>query len=145
MFDEKGAIMIPDDKTGPRHVRIVQFAGLLKEYLERDLSERPFLMHIAAYEKELKRAAKEAGITKRVWPYLFRHGRASAMYGKIPDLLFKRHFGWSPSSNTPNKVYVHLSADQMDNAICGLYGNRPAPETKQTQHHEPTNTDFMYG
>lgn len=120
LFDDRGAKLIPDDKTGPRIVRIVESVPFLKQYIDKNQEEYPFLMHPTIYGKRFKEAAKRAGIKRRVWPYLFRHSRITNIYGKIPDQLLKRHCGWSDNTRMVS-TYVHLSDKELDDSICGLY------------------------
>jgi hypothetical protein len=54
-------------KTGSRRVRIVQTAYLLKKYVKNLKNEKLFSLSNAAYIKILKKLAKKAGITKRIY------------------------------------------------------------------------------
>lgn len=121
LFDEHGAKLIPDDKTGPRTVRIVKSAELLKKYLKKCKDEYPFLLKIHQLELQLQKTAEHAGITRRIWPYLFRHTNATQWHGKLPDMLFKKRYGWTQESRMPAN-YVHLNDSDLDEATLNAYG-----------------------
>lgn len=69
----------------------------------------------------LSRVVKKAGIKKRVHAHLFRHSRATVLSRDLTESQLKKYLGWKPGSNMP-AVYIHLSNEDSDNAIRGLYG-----------------------
>ena len=58
----------------------------------------------------LKRAAKEVGLSKRVYPYLFRHTKATMIYDAPPGIR-DRLMGWTGGSMWKN--YTHLATDDV--------------------------------
>jgi len=125
-FDEHGAILIVDGKTGRRRVRLVEAAPLLKGWLkEHPYRSNPItsLWLISCYEgfaNLIKRVSKKAKINKRVYPHLFRHSRATELASKLTEAVLKEHFGWCPTSRVP-ACYIHLSGRDVDKAILNLY------------------------
>jgi len=116
-FDEKGAIILVDGKTGKRRVRIVKFASLLREFIKfKSREERIFNLSYANARKILKETALKCGITKRVYPHLFRHSRATHLANFLTEAQLKEFFGWSQSSEMAS-IYVHLSGRDIDEAI----------------------------
>jgi len=121
-FDAHGAVMMVEGKTGTRRVRIVEYAGLLKDYIEgrRGGGKRVFGMGYANACKVLRKAAARAGVSKRVNPHAFRHARATHLANFLTESQLKEFFGWSQGSEMA-KVYVHLSGRDIDNAILEMY------------------------
>ncbi len=89
-FDENGAVLSVNGKTGSRRVRIFPSTSLLSQWLgllpERSPTARIWvnigrgngkpMSHESAYQM-LKRARKKSGINKRCNPHIFRHSRAT--------------------------------------------------------------------
>jgi integrase len=119
IFDDNGAVLLVNGKTGSRRVRIVQTAYLLKKYVKNLKNEKLFSLSNAAYIKILKKLAKKAGITKRIYPHLFRHTRATHLANFLTESQLKIFFGWSKNSRMP-ATYVHLSGRDIDQAIIEL-------------------------
>ncbi len=67
------------------------------------------------YWKKLKNLTKKAGISKNVYPYLFRHMRGTELYDAPPDVR-DIQMGWTPGSNMYAN-YTHLRPDQVEEAI----------------------------
>ncbi|MEM2276639.1 MAG: site-specific integrase, partial [Thermoproteota archaeon] len=135
-FDEYGAYLIVNGKTGPRRVRLLDSVTALAEWLndhpQKDNPEAPLWVGMwtknylkpwdyAAANKMVKRLAAEAGIKKRVWLYLFRHTSATRRAAKIPEPVMCQHYGWVLGSDMPS-TYVHLSGRDVDSALLRLKG-----------------------
>jgi hypothetical protein len=71
----------------------------------------------------LKRIAREAGISKRVYNYLFRHSCVTGMARKCSDAELKEIFGWTQGTRMLTK-YVHLSGRDVDEAALAARGIR---------------------
>ena len=71
--------------------------------------------------KALGSALKRAGITKRIYPHLFRHTRASLLASKVAEAPLESQMGWVPGTKQM-ATYVHLSGKQTDAAILKAYG-----------------------
>ena len=61
----------------------------------------------------LNRLSKRAGITKKIFPYLMRHKKATELYTKIGDVASKA-LGHSPKMKD---VYLHNSDDEVGQAL----------------------------
>lgn len=139
-FDQYGAVLIVNGKTGSRRVRIINSANLLKNYI----NNHPFktnpesyvwltkfnrksgngkwaLMDGQAVRRLLRIISARAGITKRVYPHLFRHSRATHLANVLTESQLKEYLGWTQSSNMAG-VYVHLSGKNVDDALLKAYG-----------------------
>ena len=131
-------------KTGIRPVALIfsppymgQYLDLTKlkqdDYLWKDigswsnLNRRP---EAAAIRKMLRITASRAGISKRIYPHLFRHSRATFYAKKMTEQEMKIYFGWSGSS-TMAGVYSHLSSKDADAAV--LRANGVKLEEEQTK------------
>lgn len=70
----------------------------------------------------LKRAAKRAGITKRVHLHLLRASRATHLLrAGVPEGIIKEKL-WGNVSTTMLRTYARLSEDDIDDAMFDLYG-----------------------
>lgn len=152
-FDKIGAFLNVNGKTGTRRVRIVQSVPLLASWLNhhpfsQDESSPVWLKFAGssiaanclnralplgrdATCRLLERIAKKAGITKHVYPHLFRHSRATYLASHLTESLLKQHMGWTQSSDMA-ATYVHLSGQELDKAILKVSGvkvEQNEPET----------------
>lgn len=79
--------------------------------------------------------AAKAGIKKRVYPYLFRHSRATYLFKSIRESLAKQQLGHSPNSRMA-QVYCHLNEEDLKEAHEKLRGMKieakPIQEDGQT-------------
>lgn len=135
-FDEMGAVVTVDGKTGMRRVRLVSSVPALIRWLDvhpaRDDSTaylwiktgnsgRGELMDYDNLRMQLKKIAKRAGIKKRVYPHLFRHSRATHLANYLTEAQMCEFFGWVQGSDMP-RIYIHLSGRDVDEAILSMYG-----------------------
>lgn len=126
------ARLIINGKTGMRKPLVVRSAPYLKEWI----SEHPNNLHpenflwssdgksVFSYNwiaKIIKRAARAAGIKKRVYPHLFRHSRASYLANFMTESQLCEYFGWKQGSDMP-RIYVHLSGRNLDEAVLKING-----------------------
>jgi len=135
-FDDYGALLRVEGKTGARRVRIVGSAPALKIWLEKhpfktnheaylwinpetDNPNRPLTYRAIA--KMLSKVAKRAGIYKKVNPHAFRHSRATYLANKLTEPQMKEFFGWTRESDMVG-TYVHLSGRNVDEAILKTHG-----------------------
>ena len=131
-FEPHGARLSISGKTGARKILVISSAPYLQQWLNcHPLNNQPdaFLWHnpqgkflcynrIAAI---LKRAAKKAGINKRVYPHLLRHSRATQLAGIMSEAAMKQYFGWTQGSDMA-AIYVHMSGKDTDEAILKANG-----------------------
>jgi site-specific recombinase XerD len=136
-FDQYGALLRVNGKTGFRQVRIVGnsiaylrawldvhpnrnnpdswlFCGLGKENMN------DHLLYPDVYAI-IRRTVKRAGITRRIYPHLFRHTRATILADKVTEAPLESQMGWIHGSRQ-TRTYVHLSLRDQDNAILKAYG-----------------------
>ena len=128
-FDQYGAQVMLDGKTGMRRIRLIDSVPDLKIWLNHhpraseseahlfvemrnfgDMKSHNTLLHI------IHAAAKRAGISKRIYPHLFRHSRATHLAQEFTEQELKIIFGWSGGSDMPS-TYVHLSGGDIDNKM----------------------------
>jgi site-specific recombinase XerD len=143
-FDDYGAVLLVNGKTGRRRVRIIhsvlRLQTWLEEHLLRSNPEAPVFCSLSNknrgaqlnYEpvsRMLKKLRQRAGVTKRVNPHIFRHARATLFAQHLTDAQLKQHFGWRADSRMAS-VYIHLSGRDLDPALAKLAG---------VEHEEPSN------
>jgi site-specific recombinase XerD len=136
-FDDLGAVVSLDGKTGPRRVRAVWSVDYLKDWLgdhqgqndpESPLwfnfakkSEKLEPMQYGAIRMQLNKIAKKAGIHKKIHPHLFRHSRCTYMANYLTEAQMDAYFGWVQGSDMPS-IYVHLSGRDIDDAVLKANG-----------------------
>ncbi len=120
-------------KTGKRAILLISSAPMLATWLNnhpfRDDPSAPLWVHYQYTDeprhigyhtilKLLKRHFQRAGITKRIYPHLFRHSRATYVLatGLMTEAQAKAYFGWTPSTDMLS-TYAHLLASDANNAI----------------------------
>lgn len=146
-FDEYGAVIKVQGKTGERRVRLVTSASLLAKWMEmhpgRENKEASLWVNLSTnYKKEgvtyqgiaqnIKRIARKAGVKKRITPHLFRHSRATHLAGDLTEAEMDEYFGWVHGSNMP-ATYVHLSGRDVDDKILEIHGLKPRGKEKQDE------------
>jgi site-specific recombinase XerD len=149
-FDQYGAVLLVNGKTGWRRVRIIASCPTLFNWLQihpfKDDPEAFLwivigtrnnhkLMSYQAVVRMLRKLAKKAGVKKRVNPHSFRHARATHLASLLTEAQMKEHFGWVQASDMAS-VYVHLSGRDVDQALLKLHGlakERPREETMRLQ------------
>jgi site-specific recombinase XerD len=133
-FDEYGAILLVDGKTGERRIRVISAANLITEWLNKHplKKDHEALLWISKDYKRntlsyrrirdvLDNLKKKAKISKNVNPHNFRHSRATFLANHLTEAQMKEFFGWVQSSEMAS-VYVHLSGRDVDGALLKTYG-----------------------
>ena len=135
-FDEYGAKIVVNGKTGMRRIRIISSVPHLATWIEnhplRDKPDAPVWVGIGTRNKNgavqyknvrtlIAKLAEKAGIKKRVNPHMFRHSRATHLANHLTEAQMNQYFGWVQGSDMPS-TYVHLSGRDVDGAILSLYG-----------------------
>lgn len=143
-FDEDGALIHLDGNTGPRTVRVAYSVPALGTWIEmhpnkNDKDAYVWInigsrskgqpMKYSSFQRLIIRTAKKANIDKNVHHHLFRHSRATELSQVIEQPLLEKFMGWVHGSGMTS-VYLHLSDEDLDNAICNMYGrdNRKSKE-----------------
>ena len=134
--DQLGAILHVDGKTGPRGPRIVWSAAYLEEWLDSHpastgtapvwISQYGTAMGYGGLRKMFLACARAAGIDKRVYHHLLRHGRATNISGYLSESRLDEYFGWVQGSGMP-RHYIHLAGQGANNNVLAMYGLQPPP------------------
>jgi len=141
-FDNMGAQLFVNGKTGFRRVRIVTCVPYMVEWLNNHprKNESEAFLWINNYGKPysynsiagmLHRVAERAGIKKKVNPHNFRHSRATYLANHLTEAQMKEYFGWTQDSKMA-AVYVHLSGRDVDKALLKVYGIENKEEKKES-------------
>jgi len=118
-----------------RKVVVIEFAPILDAWLtasplqaEDDLvfcglerTNRGKMLSNRAAWLGVKRAAKAAGLTKRIYPYLFRHSRITELDAKGMPLRLREKFSGHCPNSRMSGVYSHLNDEDATNAVRGIY------------------------
>jgi len=143
-FDQYGAVLIVDGKTGPRRVRVVAAAPALASWLsihpQRNDPNAPLWVGVGTVGRHeplnyegaralFRRLARKTGLKKRVYSHLMRHTRATELANILTEAQMKEHLGWVQASDMPS-VYVHLSGRDVDNALLRAHGITVSQEDK---------------
>jgi integrase len=143
-------------KTGRRTVLIVSTAPHLAQWLAQhpftNDPESPLWVHYQYHDTPdflrydtirnlLTRLFDRAGITKPIYPHLFRHSRATYMIatGRMTEAQAKKYFGWTPDTNML-ATYTHLIDDDANNAILREHHLVPAQASDETVTPTPCPT-----
>lgn len=147
-FDQFGAvILLPkgEGKTGARRIRLVDSADYLQAWIEahpfKDEAKAPLWLNLSrrSYLQPLrenglwsfsKRAAKQAGLKKNIYPHLFRHSSATekARLGWSEGEL-RAYYGWSRNSDMPSR-YVHLAGLDYEDMMLERLGIKRVDEAR---------------
>lgn len=146
-FDEFGAVLLVNGKTGQRRVRVIASEPRLRQWIENHplkgnpnaplwitigTNSRYRVWRYGTVREVIKRIAAKAGIKKRVYPHLFRHSRATHLANHLTEAQMKQYFGWVQGSDMAS-VYVHLSGRDVDNALLKLNGIKVDEVRKEEQ------------
>jgi hypothetical protein len=138
-FDEYGATMIVNGKTGMRKARLIDSLPDLKLWLnqhpQKNNPDAPLFVTDRRYNHKeakvmeehrvdqrtvqsmLKTVGKLAGINKKVHPHALRHGRLTFF---VKQGFFESELriiaGWEKESNMP-AIYVHLAGADVDKKL----------------------------
>lgn len=83
----------------------------------------------AAVVKAIRISARKAGITKRLYPHLFRHSAVTRRANDMSDQQLKSYYGWTRNSGML-ATYSHLNTSDLDRAYAKSEGQE-VPEEKQ--------------
>jgi len=121
-FDDFGALVRLDGKTGVRIVRVVEISAFLSDFLRGIAKDsRLFIKSYQAYSKRLKRTCRTCGIyKKKISFHIFRHTRASYLAQFLTEPQLKKYMGWANDSKMLS-VYVHLSQRDVNEAIVRIH------------------------
>ncbi len=135
-FDDKGAVIVVDGKTGPRPVRVIECVPDLASYFDKHpnnsdpeaplwttMNEKKFgkAWSYPAMRKRLQRICDVAQLHKRIWPNLFRHTGVTKTGTFLTESLQKKRYGWSSGSKMPGR-YEHMMNSDVEEAVLKHYG-----------------------
>jgi len=144
-FDNYGAVLLVNGKTGSRRVRVIASVQVLGQWLQehpdKDNPNAPLWpSRLGRYEPipvsypsvlaMLERVKKVSGVKKRIYPHLFRHSRATALASKLTEAQMKEYFGWTQCSDMA-AIYVHLSGRDVDSTLLQMYSLKEQPVEKE--------------
>lgn len=125
-FDEFGSVLMVKGKTGVRRVRLIESSKALSEWLEMLdsdsfvwINRKGDLMSHAYVRKILRILKTKTEIKKRLFPYVFRHTRATFLASHLTEAQMKVFFGWTQSSKMAS-YYVHLTGRDIDSSLIEL-------------------------
>jgi len=144
-FDNYGAVIHVDGKTGPRTIRLIKCVPDLSSWFnahpQRDTSEAPLWINLGNSKEEyltyagacrlLTRRLKKAHITKRINLNLFRHSEATESAQFMTEAQMRKRHGWNPYSKMPGR-YVHMTNQDVEDAIFNHYGIKTIKEKDTT-------------
>lgn len=133
-------------KTGMRQIPIHFSVPYLAQYLNivKDLKQNEPLwwnlsqsnikgqLEDGGLRKMIAEVAEASGVAKKVYPYLFRHSRATFYASKLKEAELRSFFGWTRAS-TMVATYVHLSGRDIDNAVLIANGLKPQDSIKESK------------
>ena len=143
-FEEYGARLTVSGKTGTRKILIINSTPYLQEWVNQHpknndsdsyLWYNPRNKSLLSYTgivSILKKAARRAGITKRIYPHLLRHTRATHLAHEMSDATMKQYFGWGQGSQMAS-IYIHMSGKDTDDAILKANGIEITKEKKESK------------
>lgn len=134
-FDDYGAQIVVDGKTGMRRIRLIDAIPELRMWLNhhplKDDPDAPLWINLkysnfqalgpAGVERTIRKLAKRAGITKRIHPHLFRHSRFTELAQHFTESELRLLGGWSGRSDMI-ETYVHLAGRDIDKKMLELKG-----------------------
>lgn len=132
-FEQYGARITVDGKTGMRKILVINSAPYLQQWInnhpnnnnpEAPLWHNPQKNGFLSYTRIshiLKRAAKKAGIKKKVHLHLLRHSRATKLASIMSDGQLKTYLGWTAGSKMAG-IYIHMSGKDTDEAVLRASG-----------------------
>jgi integrase/recombinase XerD len=136
-FDDIGAVIAVDGKTGARPVRLIKCVPYLANWVNLDHPDKENLeaplwpqlegknigkpLNYFAARKALLKAVEKAKISKRITLNLFRHSEATETANFMTEAQLRKRHGWSKKSNMPAR-YVHLINQDVEDALLKHYG-----------------------
>ncbi|MCK4555210.1 MAG: tyrosine-type recombinase/integrase [Candidatus Aenigmarchaeota archaeon] len=121
MFDQRGATIRLDGKTGLRYVRIAEVSPLLKSWASGVHFREQYIFNhnYASFKKHLNNIKKQLGYPE-MYPHLFRKSRATYLIKRgVPEQLVKKYLGWAKNSKMLNH-YEFLTCAEANEAILKL-------------------------
>lgn len=136
LFDEHGARVRLNGKTGPRTIRLVTSVPTIQELINhhplKDDLEAPLFygkrkvdygtaMGALGLRLKVKRIARRAQIKKNVKPHMLRHSACTELAKFMTDREMIQRFGWNENSRMV-AVYSHVQMRDIDNHYLEIKG-----------------------
>ena len=140
IFKAEYCLIAANGKTGIKRIPLVISCKPLLEWLEdhpnKNNPEAPLWCALdnnslgqrlgyVNFRCRVKRLAKVAGLSKDVWPYLYRHTSLTAMAKVFTEARLEQFAGWTYGSKMTSR-YVHFSARDLEDAVLELHGLKTA-------------------
>lgn len=136
IFDDYGAMLNLNGKTGYRKIRIVGSSPAISQWLEHEHPKRNDsnaylfcninngtegeILSYMSIMKILRRLKKETDFKKPLNPHIFRHSRATELAEFLNDAPLCNYMGWVPGSQM-SRIYTHIQdTDRLILEINGL-------------------------
>jgi len=145
-FDEYGAAIMVNGKTGQRRIRLINSVPDLKTWVNnhpfKDNPEAPLWislnkneygspLHRYGFTGVLQTIAKRAEVKKRVNPHALRHARATQLAKLLTEQELKIFFGWAKGSQMAS-IYVHLSGMDVERKLLEKAGKLDKDKIKES-------------
>jgi len=142
-FEEYGARLTIKGKTGTRKVLAISSAPYMQQWINEHpknsdpnaplwYNPRGEFLTYSGISAILKKAARRAGIKKRIYLHLLRHSRATHMASIMSESAMKQYFGWGQDSKMA-AIYVHMSGKDTDEAILRANGIEVEKKVKKSE------------
>lgn len=128
-FDEYSVLVTPNEKTGPRRIRVLECTAIMRAYLqahELPAAARLFSWGYGTYRQLLAAWSRRAGCQAILRPHDLRHVRATELARVLNENEMRLFFGWARSSTMPG-FYVHLAGTEHNDRLLELAGMKKAP------------------
>jgi len=133
VFDEYGAKINVEGKTGKRSIRLLDSLPYLHQWLEvhpyKDEPEAPLIVNLGHrdYGRQMKatslplllsKLAKIRGVSKSINPHSFRHARLTWLVKEenFNEKDLKLFAGWGKNSPMPD-TYMHYGIEEVDKKL----------------------------
>lgn len=133
-------VTIPQSKSQPRVLILVESAGHVKNYLvhvrgddpglfwypdnsksQDDLTELEKRTMVNTFRRQLQRVAARAGITKNASPHRLRHAGATVALKKYRPETVRQTGGWEKHSRSMAE-YIHLAQEDAEEDVLLTHG-----------------------
>ncbi len=148
-FDQYGAVIRVNGKTGDRRVRLIESVPDLRLYMDMHPSmtdsecavwltdRRPYrLLKPISLRILIYKLAERAGLPDGISPHSFRHARATHLASDLTEAQMKVFFGWTNASDMPAR-YVHLSGKDVDDTLLRISGIKKDAQEKAVSPTAP--------
>ena len=128
-FDDYGARIHVQGKSGRRVVRLINSVPYLKTWLNNYPKKKPnsyVVKNLGSWRKAksdkwtveriVKSAGERSGINKRIYPHLLRHSRLTELAKVLTPAELCAFAGWTQGSRQM-QTYIHLSSVDIDRKL----------------------------